>query len=146
MSARPLHSNHSTPTTPLLILLVTLAATFVLTPAAQSQTIPLGTIMVGDAIPCGSSFYPGMSCIGASISCPSTDSLSVTIGYVGPTVATTSKGTIVFFSGGTGTTPAAPGEDLTTYSDDYVQHYRIVQIAWESAWEKAHTSGSNESI
>ena len=45
-----------------------------------------------------------------ALTASATDNIGVTIGYTGPTQLTTPKGTVVFFSGGTGTTPAAPGE------------------------------------
>ena len=144
MSALPLHDYHPTTTKLLLIILVTLTAAFTTAPKAYSATIPLGSVtqVSQPPYPCGSTFYPGMLCFDATVVCPSTDNINVTFGYTGPTQLTTPLGTIVFFSGGTGTTPAAPGEDLTAYSDEYVKKYRIVQIAWESAWEKATASGA----
>jgi hypothetical protein len=83
-----------------------------------------------------------MQCFEATVSCPGTDNIGVTFGYVGPTVAPTPQGTIVFFSGGSGTTPAAPGEDILSYSDNYVQNFTIIYVAWASAWENASPSGT----
>jgi len=94
-------------TTPLLFIIpLIIAASFAATPAAQAQTtIPTGSIFIDDPVSCPSNFYSGMTCLGATIDCTNVnsniDDINVTVGYV--TQAATPTGTIVFFTGGTGT-------------------------------------------
>ncbi len=133
---QPLHISHST-TTLLLLLLLTVATTIIATPPAHAQ-ISLGTIFVSDPVSCPSDFYTGMTCLGATVTCPNTDDITLTIGYV--TQATTLKGTIVFFTGGSGT--ASDFGSTNSFADDYVGGYEIVYVEWASAWEKATTSGT----
>lgn len=137
--------NHATVTT-LLLVLVAIAATVVLTPSANAQTIPLGTITVADPAPCPTNFYSGMTCRGATIDCTNADShidnISLTIGYV--TQATTPKGTIVFFTGGSGT--ASDFGPTNGFADSYVGSYMIVYVEWASAWENSSSTASYRNI
>jgi hypothetical protein len=128
-------------------MLLTIAASFVATPAAHAQTtIPTGSIFVEDPVSCPSDFYSGMTCFGATIDCTNVnsniDDINVTVGYV--TQATTLKGTIVFFTGGTGT--ASDFGPTNSFADDYVGSYMIVYVEWASAWEKASSTASDENI
>lgn len=91
---------------------------------------------------CPSGFYTGMTCEQLTVSCPSTDAITVTVGYVGPTMRSTPLGTIVFFGGGSGTSPAEPNDSMLSFAGDYVQDYTIVNLAWASAWAKARASGT----
>src|ERR1700730_12511591 len=106
---------HSIQTTLLLIILMTVAATIITTPPAHAQ-LPLGTILVGSPVVCPSNFYTGMTCQGAMIFCSNTDNIGLTIGYV--TQATTPTGTIVFFTGGSGT--ASDFGPTNGFADSYV--------------------------
>lgn len=140
------HINHST-TTLILLLLVTVAATIMTTPPAHAQ-IPLGTITIfaGDLTSCPANFYSGMLCVGAKIDCSNVDShidiINLTVGYV--TQATTPLGTIVFFTGGSGT--ASDFGPTNSFADSYVGSYEIVYVEWASAWEKASSNASYENI
>lgn len=123
---------------------MTAALTIIATPAAHAQ-ISLGTVSggVNDPVSCStvnSSFYNGMLCYTAKVSCPNTDDIFVTFGYIGPTVRSTPFGTIVFFAGSTGTSPYMDGGAY--YAGQYVANYTIVQFEWASAWEKASPSGT----
>ncbi len=121
------------------------AATFALVPHAYGlSSIPLGSVTgVSDPITCSSvnsAFYEGMNCYGATVSCPNTDDIGVTFGYIGPTGGGGSNGTIVFFAGSDGTSPYMDGGHY--YAGAYVSSYTIVQFEWASAWEKASPSGT----
>jgi hypothetical protein len=136
---QPFHINHST-TTLFLLLFVAIAATSVITPAAHSQSpAPVGTIHVGLPITCPSNFYTGMTCLGAEVLCPNTDNIDLTIGYV-TQATTTPTGTIVFFTGGSGT--SSDFGPTNSFADSYVGSYVIVYVEWASAWEKAKASGT----
>jgi hypothetical protein len=120
---------------------VTVAATIFATPAAHAQ-ISLGSIIVADPVACPTNFYSGMTCQGATIICPSTDNISLTMGHV--TQATTPKGTIVFFTGGGGT--ASDFGPTNGFADSYVGTYTIVYVEWASSWEKATASGTESTL
>ena len=117
-------------------------AVFIFTTTAQAQ-LTLGA--VSDPVPLSSCpgsgwFDPGgtthMSCVAAVlIACPNAQNLGFTFGYVYPTVAY--KGTIVFLTGGDGTTPATAELGELDYARAYYDAgYEIVQIKWDSAWEQ----------
>jgi hypothetical protein len=108
----------------------------------------IGTIIAGDPIACssapnGSKFLPGMTCFGATISCPNTAPINLTFGYTGPPKP---LGTIVLFSGGPGTAPTEDGDEVPVYAGSYVNKYMTVQVEWASAWEDPSADGSGGNI
>jgi hypothetical protein len=143
MPAQTFHTDHPKPATLALLIFVTLGAIFVVAPSAHAQ-IPLGSVSVrvSDPVSCGtvnSSFYNGMQCRSTTVSCPNTDDIGVTFGYIGPTVRSSPLGTVVFFAGSDGTSPYIDGG--LYYAGQYVSNYTIVQFEW-SAWQKASPSGT----
>jgi hypothetical protein len=82
-----------------------------------------------------------MNCYTATVTCPNTDNIYVTFGYIGPTVRSTPYGTIVLFSGSDGTSPYFDGSHY--YAGQYVSNYTVVQFEWASpGWEQASPSGT----
>jgi hypothetical protein len=104
-------------------------------------------MFVQDPVSCPANFYSGMTCLGATIDCTNVDShidnINVTIGYV-TQATTTPTGTIVFFTGGTGT--ASDFGPTNGFADSYVGAYEIVYVEWASAWEKASSNSTYENI
>jgi hypothetical protein len=132
-----------------ITLLLFLAAALALAPRARAQALPLGTIAVAKnivsctAVANGSMFYPGMNCQSATISCPNAASIDLTFGYTGPA---SPQGTVVFFSGGSGTAPTESGDDILTYAASYVNTFEVVQVEWDSAWEDPSSNGTGGNI
>jgi len=77
-----------------------------------------------------------MSCFTNSVSnCLNAQSLQFNYGYIYPLAPY--KGTIVFLSGGDGTTPSRPEDQEQMFADYYYKAgYEIVQVAWSSPWEQ----------
>lgn len=70
--------------------------------------------------------------------CPSAQTLGVIINYVQPGM--TSRGTIVFFSGGGGTTPTTDtGQELSFAADYLAARFAMVQTRWDSDWESTNS-------
>jgi len=120
---------------PVLVLLFAAAL------GAHSQSLPLGSIFVSDPIgPCSGAsilnhamFGPNMTCSGVTVTCPNTQSLSGTFGWYAPA---NSKGTVVLFSSGAGTSPSENFDEDLTYATDYENYgFTVLQIEWDSAWE-----------
>ena len=133
------------------LLLLVLSAAFGVAPHAHAQTLALGsvTILGNDPYPCtlarnGSKFYPGMNCFDAKLSCPSVADINLTFGWTGPS---SPRGTIVFFSGGTGESPTENDDDIPTYAASYVSTFEIVYLEWTgSPWEDPSSDGSGGNI
>jgi len=71
-----------------------------------------------------------------------TQNLAFTYGYRKPKV--TQVGTIAFFSGGPGTSPADTPEEMSFAQDYLSAGYEIVQVKWSSDWEDTGSgSGTN---
>jgi hypothetical protein len=104
------------------LLLVLTAAAIIYPIGLHAQALPTGTISVSQLVyACsaatnGSLFYPNMTCQNATVSCPNTASINLTFGALSPQ---SPLGTIVFFSGGDGTTPTQSGDDILTYATAY---------------------------
>lgn len=116
-----------------------LAACLAVIPApAQRAPLPLGTVSgVTQLASCPSGFLSGMTCYQAQVNCPDTENLGFTYGFEDP--GGTSSGTIVLLEGGGGTN-ASGGE---SYAEEYLENgFRVVQLAWDSAWELANTTPS----
>jgi hypothetical protein len=132
--------------TALLLLLAAAVGGF---PQCLAQSLPIGTISVNDfVISCssarnGSLFYPGMYCRSATISCPGAADIQLTFGWTGPS---SPKGTVVFFSGGSGMTPTENGDDIPTYAASYASTFEIVQVEWASPWEDPSSDGSGGNV
>src|SRR5207237_5887380 len=62
--------------------------------------------------------------------------LTFTYGYLAPTGAI--NGTVVFFSGGSGTKPSESADDLSLVGQYFAANYEIVQVAWYTDWEYPH--------
>jgi hypothetical protein len=108
---------------------------------AQSNPLPLGTVTPGATlgscsnvtIPNHAMFANGMNCQDLTVSCPNTHDLHAIFGYYAPS---SSIGTIVLFSGGSGTMPVGEAGEELSYGNDYeALGYTVVQIEWASAWE-----------
>jgi len=74
--------------------------------------------------------------------CANAQDLGVTINYV---PASPSKGTIVFFSGGAGTSATTSAGLESTFAGAYnLAGYTTVQTAWDDDWELTNIPGSNQ--
>jgi hypothetical protein len=120
------------------------------TRAFAQGSLPLGTMLVGDPVSCpptmtsnwytytsnNTTYY--MNCFAAQVSCPNTQNLSLTFGYLNPAGivpgVTQPKGAVVFFNGSGGTTPGGSGYDDTYFRSGYA----IVQMAWADDWEQTY--------
>ena len=128
-------------------MIVSVALTII--PIGNTQSLPLGSMAVSQTIfACsgarnGSQFYPNMQCQNAVITCPNTAGIQLTFGTIAPA---NPKGTIVFFSGGKGTTPTESGDDILQYAANYAQKYQVVQVEWASAWEDPSSDGSGGNV
>ena len=89
---------------------------------------------------CPADFYPGMTCFKATVSCASTDDISVIYGYKTPAAV---KGTIFLHAGSGGTTAFSYGPSVDGYVDSYFKGgYQVVELEWASDWEIATSAGS----
>jgi hypothetical protein len=85
----------------------------------------------------------GAQCYNATMSgCNNVASIGLTFGWIGPQ---SPVGTIVFFSGTGGTTPATTGGDEKTYATFYAQTYEVVQVEWDFPWEE-YSNGTGGSF
>ncbi len=105
---------------------------------SQSQASsppPLTPSVVNAAvIPCSSDFYsngaiPAVCQTANLASCPNASNLNFTYSYDNPG---SPKGTIVFFSGGAGTSDAG---DATAAGFYFGQGFEVVQVEWAYDWE-----------
>jgi hypothetical protein len=110
-------------------------------PRAQAQRapLPLGTVTnVSRLSSCPASFFAGMTCFQARMSCPNTAEIGFTYGAKDPSGV--AKGTIVLLEGGTGKSASGGSE----YAGKYLHEgFRIVDLAWESAWEVTGVAASS---
>jgi hypothetical protein len=125
----------------IIITLLVLAITSALAPQARAQAAPaIGTLTtVGSSFPCsqarnGSKFLTNMTCQNATVSnCAGAADLNLTYGWIGPLTPT---GTIVLFSGGSGTAPTEDGDNIPLYAPGYATNYEVVEFEWDSTpWE-----------
>jgi len=121
-------------------------------PAALISTPPPPppgpSVVTGAVVTCSSDFYSNSTtpavCYSANLAgCPNAANLNFTYSYDNPG---SPKGTIVFFSGGSGTSDA--GDD--DFADYYFTNgYEVVQIEWAYDWEgttvPAQYTGNNDS-
>jgi hypothetical protein len=123
------------------ILMATVFAASLAPAQAQRAPLPLGTVTdVSQISACpDEGFFPGMSCFHAQMSCPNTDEIGFTYGY--EDTAGKANGTIVLLEGGSGTS-AVGGQ---RYARQYLDNgFRVVQMAWDTAWELAsHTASTS---
>ena len=117
-----------------LLTLVALALTgSIIAPRSQAQRapLPLGTVTnVSRLSSCPAGFFTGMTCFQARMSCPNTAEIGFT--YGAKDSAGAARGTIVLLEGGTGKSASGGSEYAGKYLHD---GFRIVDMAWESAWE-----------
>jgi len=123
-------------------------STITVPPPSNPFSPALGSVQLdngGSPVTCesGLKFAPGVTCYHATVTCPSTVALGVTLGYQAP--AAPAQGTIVLFSGGGGTEAGALSND-SQYTADYASNgYGVVETAWDSAWEDT-TNGSTSNV
>jgi hypothetical protein len=104
---------------------------------AQTAPLPIGTATVdadpGTCLP-SDGWLSGGACTHYKITgCANAQPLGVTINFV---PATQSKGTIVFFSGGAGTSATTPAGLESTFAAAYsLAGYSTIQTAWDDDWE-----------
>lgn len=111
--------------------------------------LPLGTVSTtGNATyTCPAGWYSynngatPMTCLNATISCPNTEDIGLTFGWLNPTGiianVTAAKGVIVLFNGGGG----GPLPGNFNYADNYFNAgYEVVQAAWAANqdWEQTY--------
>ena len=130
---------------PVLTMSILLVCMLTTRAAAQSNSLPLGTLTVApDPVPCstvlnGSLFLPGMSCYTATISnCPNTQPIGITFGWKVPSGPV--RGTIVMFSGSGGRMPSEYADDSLSYASTYATNYIVVQAEYDSDWENPNNS------
>jgi hypothetical protein len=122
-----------------VLIAAVLAGSFTAIPArAQRAPLPFGSVTgVNQLQSCPTGFSSGMSCFQAQMSCPNTDNIGFTYGFQDP--AGNPSGTIVFLEGGDGTSASGSG----AYNSGYLDNgFRIVELAWDTAWELANASSS----
>jgi hypothetical protein len=141
---------------PVGLLVVVLLTFSVLGARAEAQS-GLGTVtsdglhVGGCPMYGGNNFFSLMTCYdGHETSCPNTAEATppATFTFIyGVATPTAPIGTIVFLSGGKGTTPSLDaGTEETFAGDYYYQHYQVVQIAWHSDWEDNGLAAAAKSI
>jgi hypothetical protein len=113
---------------------------------AQSAPLPIGTGTIDlDPATCSpdDGWLSGGTCTHYKITgCAGAQDLGVTINYV---PASPSKGTIVFFSGGAGTSATTPSGLESTFAAAYnLAGYSTVQTAWDDDWELTNIPGSGQ--
>src|SRR5277367_924590 len=102
---------------------------------AQRSPLPLGEVLdVRKLASCSAGYFKGMTCFQGQMSCPSTANIEFTYGLEEP--SGTPIGTIVFLEGGNGTNVSGGQTYLQRY---LLSGFRIVQLAWKSAWESTGT-------
>lgn len=124
------------------------------TPTYAQGSLPLGSVVLtGVAAQCnpsdgwysyinsGTTYY--MECQLADISCPNTQSISYTFGYLNPAGivpgVSQAKGVIVLFNGSGGT---APG-NLGYASQYFTAGYEVVELEWDGDWEQTYNPFPN---
>jgi hypothetical protein len=75
--------------------------------------------------------------------CPNAADIGITYGYIGPA---NPQATVVFFSGGDGTTPTQSGDDIATYAPVYEGNFEIVQVEYQTPWEDPSSNGTGGNI
>jgi hypothetical protein len=123
-----------------------LAVSSVIAAHAQSAPLPIGTATIDlDPATCSPSdgWLSGGTCTHYQITgCANAQDLGVTINYV---PASPSAGTIVFFSGGAGTSATTPSGQESTFASAYnLAGYSTVQTAWDDDWELTNIPGSDQ--
>ena len=135
-----------------LSLSLLIFAVFIVVPRAHAQTLSLGslTLQNNHPYPCasapnGNDFLPGSTCLNANVSgCPNNVApINLTFGWFVPA---NSKGTVVMFSGGPGTTPASPVGDMQAYAAKQAKTFEVVQVEWNTAWEDPSPGGTGGNI
>jgi hypothetical protein len=132
-----------------IVFLLLLSAVLAVAPKAHTQTMPLGTLTINgtDPFPCsvarnGSKFLAGMNCFNATVDCSmatGAQALQLTFGWTAPA---NPQGTIVFFSGGPGTSPTEDGDDIPAYATNYVNNFVVVYVEWnDTPWEDPTNGG-----
>ncbi len=103
--------------------------------AAHAQTLPLGTVANVQTVSCPSSFSPGSSCQHLMIhGCPNVRDIGVTTGTLPGKL-----GTIVLFTGATGTRPTGG-----SFANDYHRAgYTVIDTDWDlPGWEVTGTTSN----
>lgn len=103
--------------------------------ASNPQILQTGRVTVLGAVTCPAGAARGASCTSIRVSCSGIPDLDATLGVALPTGA--ARGTVILLSSGTGTTFFNSGF-TGPYLDD---GFRVVQLAWGSAWEGANGAG-----
>lgn len=129
-----------------------LLAACIVVPRAHAQSLSLGslTLQSNHPYPCanapnGNDFLPGSACLNATVSgCPNNVApITLTFGWFVPPA---SKGTVVMFGAGSGTTPSSPGGDTLSYAAAQAKTFEVVQVEWTSAWEDPSPDGTGGNI
>jgi hypothetical protein len=105
-----------------------IAASLMTCIAAHAQTLPLGSVTNVQGVACPSGFAPGSSCQHLTIhACPKVSDVGVTIGTLAGKL-----GTIVLFTGATGTRPTGG-----SFANDYHRAgYTVIDTDWDQGgWE-----------
>ncbi|HEV2423578.1 MAG TPA: hypothetical protein VGZ29_01995 [Terriglobia bacterium] len=103
--------------------------------AGSTNALPTGNVTVLGPVACPAGAARGASCTSIRVSCSGIPDLDATLGVALP--AGVARGTVILLNSGTGTTffnSGFPGP----YLDD---GFRVVQLAWASAWEGANGAG-----
>ncbi len=137
-----------------LTLFVLLSAIFTVSSRAQSPSntpLQLGTLTINSGPnTCPSGWSPVTSCYTATISgCgnngANVDNIGLTFGgiYSG---TNNPQGTVVFLTGGTGTTVWDPNMDVAQYAIDYAAYFEVVYFAWDTPWEEPNQTSDPGSV
>ena len=125
------------------IVITVVAASLATQSHAQFTPLATGTATLDGAGSCpqSSGWLAGGTCKHYTISnCPYAQPLGVTINYV--PASGTSKGTIVFFGGGPGTSANTDSGQEATFATAYLlAGFSSVQTAWDSDWENTDVPG-----
>jgi hypothetical protein len=119
-----------------LSLVVSLFLALWVQPSAADQ---LGSVNNVRSVACPGDFSAGMTCLTATVSCPSASDIGVTVGYITP--AGKPKGTIATLKGSGGTQPYTTGA-----SQFLTAGYEVVELAWASEWEDNGLPPAQKSI
>jgi hypothetical protein len=104
---------------------------------AQSNQLPLGRVNGPvRSVSCPDGFAQGSACYAGTVSCADTNDLGFVYGVSNPRG---SRGTIVFFNGGDGTTAG-----FQQFVEMYVNsNFQTVQVVWDTPWEDTGAGTGN---
>lgn len=103
--------------------------------ASSTNVLQTGSVTVLGPVTCPAGAARGASCTSIRVSCSGIPDLDATLGVALPAGA--ARGTVILLNSGTGTTFFNSGFPGSYLDDDF----RVVQLAWASAWEGANGAG-----